>query len=75
MGYDSRKWDIVKSLVWDIFPGNGMRLPEMGFKKSLIWDVIFIEINVNNYILMDFFTVKCGYRFTVGDCQSQNYDA
>lgn len=58
LGYDSRKWDIVKSLVWDIFPENGMRLPEMGFKKSLIWDVIFIEINVNNYILMDFFTVK-----------------
>lgn len=33
-----------------MFPGSGMRLPEMGFKKSLIWDTIFIEINVNNYI-------------------------
>lgn len=59
MGYDSRKWDIVKSLVWDIFPGNGMRLPEMGFKKSLIWDVIFIEINVKNrpfrVVVMDIF--------------------
>lgn len=41
-----------------MFPGSGMRLPEMGFKKSLIWDVISIEINVNNYILMDFFTDK-----------------
>lgn len=58
MGYNSLKWDIVKSLVWDMFPGSGMRLPEMGFKKSLIWDVISIEINVNNYILMDFFTDK-----------------
>lgn len=33
---------LAKSLVWDMFPGSGMRLPEMGFKKSLIWDVIFI---------------------------------
>lgn len=54
MGYNSLKWDIVKSLVWDMFPGSGMRLPEMGFKKSLIWDTIFIEINVNNYILKYF---------------------
>jgi hypothetical protein len=54
MGYNSLKWDIVKSLMWDMFPGSGMRLPEMGFKKSLIWDTIFIEINVNNYILKYF---------------------
>lgn len=33
-----------------MFPGSGMRLPEMGFKKSLIWDTIFIEINVNLFM-------------------------
>ena len=52
MGYVSRKWDIVKSLVWDMFPGSGMQLPEMGFKKSLIW---YIKNRPFRVVVMDIF--------------------